>query len=56
MFQRLARPRARTRPRIREGKTRRGLGWAKKTAAALTRLYVIVGTDRYPNGAIGGAV
>jgi hypothetical protein len=31
-----------------------GPGWAKRIAATPTRFYVIVGTARYPNGAIGG--
>jgi CHRD domain len=31
-----------------------GPGWAKKIAATPTRFYVIIGTARYPNGAIGG--
>jgi CHRD domain-containing protein len=32
------------------------LGWAKKIVANPTHFYVIIGTNRYPNGAIGGAL
>ena len=31
-----------------------GPGWAKKIVADPSHFYVIIGTDRYPNGAIGG--
>lgn len=31
-------------------------GWAKKIVANPSRFYVIIGTDRYPNGAIGGVL
>ena len=30
--------------------------WVKKTVANPSGFYVIVGTGRYPNGAIGGAL
>jgi len=33
-----------------------GPTWAKKIAATPSKFYVIIGTDRYPNGAIGGAL
>jgi hypothetical protein len=33
-----------------------GPGWAKKIAANPSHFYVIIGTGRYPNGAIGGAL
>jgi CHRD domain len=33
-----------------------GPGWAKKIVANPTHFYVIIGTNRYPNGAIGGAL
>jgi CHRD domain len=31
-------------------------GWAKKIVANPSRFYVIIGTGRYPNGAIGGVL
>jgi hypothetical protein len=31
-----------------------GRAWAKKIVANPSRFYVIIGTNRYPNGAIGG--
>jgi hypothetical protein len=34
----------------------RGPTWASKIVAQPSRFYVIVGTDKYPNGAIGGAL
>ena len=33
-----------------------GRTWAKKIVANPTRFYVIIGTNRYPNGAIGGVL
>jgi len=33
-----------------------GPSWAKKIVADPTHFYVIIGTGRYPNGAIGGAL
>ena len=33
-----------------------GPGWAKKIVADPSRFYVIIGTGRYPNGAIGGVL
>lgn len=33
-----------------------GPGWAKKIVANPSRFYVIIGTGRYPNGAIGGVL
>ena len=33
-----------------------GPGWAKQIVASPTRFYVIIGTSRYPNGAIGGVL
>jgi hypothetical protein len=33
-----------------------GPGWAKKIVAHPGRFYVIIGTGRYPNGAIGGVL
>lgn len=33
-----------------------GPGWAKKIVANPSHFYVIIGTDRYPNGAIGGVL
>jgi len=33
-----------------------GPGWAEKIAANPSHFYVIIGTARYPNGAIGGAL
>lgn len=33
-----------------------GVAWAKKIVANPSRFYVIIGTDRYPNGAIGGVL
>lgn len=33
-----------------------GPGWAKKIVANPGRFYVIIGTGRYPNGAIGGVL
>jgi CHRD domain len=33
-----------------------GPGWAKKITANPGRFYVIIGTGRYPNGAIGGVL
>lgn len=33
-----------------------GPGWAKKIVANPSRFYVIIGTNRYPNGAIGGVL
>jgi CHRD domain len=33
-----------------------GPGWAAKIIADPSRFYVIIGTGRYPNGAIGGAL
>ena len=35
---------------------RLGPEWAKKIVANPSRFYVIVGTNRYPNGAIGGVL
>ena len=31
-------------------------GWAKKIVANPSRFYVIIGTNRYPNGVIGGVL
>jgi hypothetical protein len=33
-----------------------GRAWAKKIVASPSRFYVIIGTNRYPNGAIGGVL
>ena len=33
-----------------------GRAWAKKIVANPSRFYVIIGTNRYPNGAIGGVL
>ena len=33
-----------------------GVAWAKKIVANPSRFYVIIGTGRYPNGAIGGVL
>jgi CHRD domain len=33
-----------------------GPGWAKKIVANPSHFYVIIGTGRYPNGAIGGVL
>ncbi len=33
-----------------------GIKWAKKIVANPSHFYVIIGTDRYPNGAIGGVL
>ena len=35
---------------------RLGPEWAKKIVANPSRFYVIIGTNRYPNGAIGGVL
>ena len=33
-----------------------GVAWAKKIVANPSRFYLIIGTGRYPNGAIGGVL